>query len=710
MSESKSFINDQKFAKALLESEENFKLIAESFPAIVWTATKEGAIDYYNSRWTDFTGFTSEETLGWAWKEAIHPDDIENTLAVWNKCVQNGTHYKVEFRVKAWDGRYHWMLVTGRPLRNQNGEIVKWVGTSIDVQDEKQTEDELKEKNKELSIINRLSKLLVAELNLEKIVQAVTDAGTDISNAQFGAFFYNVINEKGEAYTLYTISGVPKEAFSKFPMPRNTQVFAPTFEGKGIMRSDDITQDPRYGKNKPYNGMPEGHLPVKSYLALPVISSKGGVIGGLFFGHEKSGVFNERIEQAMESIASHAAVAIDNARMFEEIRSGEKKFKFMAESIPQLVWTTDAEGKVDFINNNWLEYTGQTWEQARDHGWAEALHPNDMQPIVDLFIECVKTGEPFNAHYRLKGKGGRYRWFLSRGVPMKDDNGKVVKWFGTCTDINEQKNMAEQLEKNVEQRTKQLRLLNEELVRSNNDLQQFASVASHDLKEPLRKVSIFSDMLRGELTNIDAHQQELLNKIQSSSLRMQRLVDDLLSFSRLTASASRNEKVDLGMILRRVVDDYEITIKEKNAIITIPELPVIEGAPTQLQQLFQNIISNALKFSRKEVQPEIRISVEVVSGNELLSLTDQLLPDEEYCRIEIKDNGIGFDEKYLEKVFVIFQRLHSKDEYQGSGIGLAVSKKVVENHHGFITASSKLNEGSTFIIVLPLRQNLINNL
>jgi signal transduction histidine kinase/PAS domain-containing protein/ActR/RegA family two-component response regulator len=168
-----------------------------------------------------------------------------------------------------------------------------------------------------LETLNKIGSVLAGELDLERIVQMVTDAGVELTEAQFGAFFYNVINEAGESYTLYTLSGVPREEFSKFPMPRNTHVFAPTFNGEGIVRSDDITKDPRYGKNDPHYGMPKGHLPVRSYLAVPVRSRSGEVIGGLFFGHSTPGVFTERAERLLDGIAGQAAIAIDNARLFQ---------------------------------------------------------------------------------------------------------------------------------------------------------------------------------------------------------------------------------------------------------------------------------------------------------------------------------------------------------------------------------------------------------
>jgi GAF domain-containing protein len=169
---------------------------------------------------------------------------------------------------------------------------------------------------------------LISELDLSALVQMVTDEATRLTGAQFGAFFYNVLDEAGESYTLYSISGASREIFSQFPMPRNTHVFEPTFRGTGIVRSDDITNDPRYGQSPPYYGKPEGHLPVVSYLAVPVITRAGEVLGGLFFGHEERGVFDERHERLAVGIAGWAAVAIDNARLYE----GERRARTDAES------------------------------------------------------------------------------------------------------------------------------------------------------------------------------------------------------------------------------------------------------------------------------------------------------------------------------------------------------------------------------------------
>jgi signal transduction histidine kinase len=182
-----------------------------------------------------------------------------------------------------------------------------------------------------LETLNRVGQAVAAELDLERVVQIVTDAGTELSGAAFGSFFYNRTDEKGETYWLYTISGVPREDFAKFPMPRNTAVFRPTFSGEGIVRSDDILKDSRYGRNEPYNGMPKGHLPVRSYLAVPVVSRSGEVLGGLFFGHPEPAIFTDRSERLVAGIASQAAIAIDNARLFEAAREADRrKDEFLA--------------------------------------------------------------------------------------------------------------------------------------------------------------------------------------------------------------------------------------------------------------------------------------------------------------------------------------------------------------------------------------------
>ena len=212
-------------------------------------------------------------------------------------------------------GHRIWAAGEMTPIRDESEEIVGFIKILRDRTQQRAAEEEIREERRLLEVLNRASSALAAEADVQRLVQVVTDAGVDLTRAEFGAFFYNLENETGEKYMLYTLSGAPAEAFARYPMPRNTAVFAPTFTGQGIVRSADITQDPRYGHNAPHHGMPAGHLPVRSYLAIPVVSRNGDVVGGLFFGHASPGVFTERSERGLAGLAAEAAVAIDNARL-----------------------------------------------------------------------------------------------------------------------------------------------------------------------------------------------------------------------------------------------------------------------------------------------------------------------------------------------------------------------------------------------------------
>jgi PAS domain S-box-containing protein len=337
-----------------------------------------------------------------------------------------------------------------RPLTEASLQSMASVANGIALGIErKHVEEGLREQAEIIETVNRVGQVVAGELELHKLVQSVTDAATELSDAHFGAFFYNVLDERGASYTLYTLSGVPREAFSHFPMPRATDLFGPTFRGEGTVCIDDVKRDPRYGKNSPYYGMPEGHLPVVSYLAVPVVSRSGEVLGGLFFGHPEAGVFNDRKARIVEGLASQAAVAMDNARLFEAVsreranaKASEEQYRFLAESIPQIVWTADAAGKSDYFNQRWYEYTGlpRGEQHAAELGAQEAVHADDRAAVLEAWRRAAETGEPYEVELRLRrGSDGSYRWHLARSLPLRDAGGRVVKWFGTSTDIDDRR-------------------------------------------------------------------------------------------------------------------------------------------------------------------------------------------------------------------------------------------------------------------------------
>ena len=267
------------------------------------------------------------------------------------------------------------------------------------------------------------------------------------------------------------------------------------------------------------------------------------------------------------------------------------------------------------------------------------------------------------------------------------------------------KEAQDNLEIKIAERTKELVVKNEELEFKNHELQQFSWVVSHDLNEPIRKIQIFIGILKDLYLKDNPKATSYIDRTMKSAERMQTLISDLLAYSRLSSKVVF-EKTDLNFVLQEVLSDFDYQIENKNAIVTITSLPAIDSIPSQLRQVFQNLIGNALKFSGGVAVPKISITAELIKTKDFDSKADE---DGQFCRIIISDNGIGFDEIYLDRIFVIFQSLNDRSVYEGTGIGLAISKKIMEKHNGLITAKSELGKGASFILVLPLQQDFQNN-
>lgn len=300
----------------LTESEQRLRAVVEAFPGVVWVCNPAGELVGDQPGWMQLTGQSRDEYQSFGWTAAVHPEDRGALLDTWHNAVAEQTGYSFEARLRRKDGSWGLYRLDAKPRRDADGKLLEWVGTSVEITPQHVAQAASQRKSQRLEILNRIGARLAAELDLDKLVQEATDAAVALTGAQFGAFFYNVTNEVGERYRLYALSGAAREAFAHLPMPRITSVFNDTFKGEGVVRSDDITRDPRYGLSAPHRGMPSGHLPVRSYLAVPVVARSGEVHGGLLFGHAETGKFDDEHEQLILGLAGQAAIAIDNAQLF----------------------------------------------------------------------------------------------------------------------------------------------------------------------------------------------------------------------------------------------------------------------------------------------------------------------------------------------------------------------------------------------------------
>jgi PAS domain S-box-containing protein len=410
----------------------------------------------------------------------------------------------------------------------------------------------------------------------------------------------------------------------------------------------------------------DGEYRYFSVRAVPVIAADGTV-------REWAGIHTDITERKL----------IERA-----LRDGESRLRELSDSMPQIVWGARPDGSFDYANRRWFDYTGRPMGIGGDESWTDVVHADDQAQAVEEWQTALKSGSAYEIECRLKNADGDYRWHVTRALPVRDPTGMITRWLGTCTDIDVRKRNEEDLRDSAAL-----------LVQSNRELEALALVAAHDLQEPLRKIQSFALRMRDEQSaTLNGDGLDYLDRIQNAATRMRTLVNDLLEFSQFSAKSKPFVQVDLNEVAAGVVADLEVRLHETGARIEVGILPTIESDRLQMRQLLQNLIGNALKFHRKGERPIVRVAAEMIDTPDAQGRTVQTF------RLSVADNGIGFDEKYLGRIFKIFQRLHGRGEYEGTGIGLAICRKIAERHGGTITARSKPGEGATFIVTLPSAQ------
>jgi PAS domain S-box-containing protein len=382
----------------------------------------------------------------------------------------------------------------------------------------------------------------------------------------------------------------------------------------------------------------------------------------------------------------------------EKLEKSEGEYKYLTNALPLIIFSMDAEGRLSYANDWLIKYTGQQLESLNNGGWKQVVFTDDYEAFLVLFTKGNIHSDEIKIQARLRNnETGEYLWHQVSLSRMEENQDDSLLRIGYIVDIHLQKLLEETLKDNQELKQTQAELreneaelgkIIEELNRSNFELEQFAFIASHDLQEPVRKLLFYSDSLLKKYTGvIDETGAKFLHIMQASATRMRLLIQDLLSFSQINKERVKYELVDLTEIVHSVVQDMELLIEDKAASITILSLPTLSADPRMMGQLCSNFISNSLKYSRDGNAPIIHISGRLV---------------EEGYEIAFQDNGIGFEEKYLPQMLNLFQRLHGNEKFEGSGLGLAICRKIVELHHGSITAKSEEGNGAVFYVTIPL--------
>lgn len=631
--------------KQLLASEQQFRQLADCMPQLIWEATIEGRITYFNKKWIEYTGVTV--VMGEHWG-VVHPDDIPVTRLFWEVSLATGTTYDAELRLKDVRGNFRWFLARAVPMKDDAGNIMRWLGTCTDVHDQKLADESLK---------------------LQGRVLESMDEGVVISDKSGTIRFTNKAEDSIFGYQPGELTGQHITMLSGFTQDVHNRVvgeMVASLREKGYWHGEWLTL------------RKDGS---KFYCSSHVSTLK--------LGNEKLFVTVQR-DITEEKKTRHVK---------EET---EARFRRLADDAPMFVWMADKQVNVTYCNKELLNYFGfSDYTQITGKVWETLVHPEDIAKLYFFYANALQYLKTFSTEIRIRDVNGEHRWFAVRGTP-RIDNGKVDGFIGTAADVHEQKLLNSELEKRVQERTEELLAANEHLEQSNRELEQFAYVASHDLKEPLRKIQTFGDILMTKYgATLNGDGSALIEKMRGASERMKVLIEDLLAYSTVSSADDAKKFIDLNTLVREVLSDLETTTREKEAIINVSTLEPIEGNELLLRQLFQNILCNSLKFSKVGLFPLIDITSQKTTGKASGIRTRAEDQDKVFQLITITDNGIGFEQKLAEEIFELFNRLNVKADYAGTGIGLSTAKKAVEKHEGYIRAEGIMGKGATFKILLP---------
>jgi len=720
--------------EALHASEERFQLIADSMPTLVWTAQPDGTVDYVNRMLKEYAGF--EETHSWneILMAIIHPEDMSATVQTWRDAVQNGIPYEMEHRLRRHDGTYRWHLCRAIPVRDVDGHTIKWYGTSMDIHDLKSANERiggiLESTSDGFIAIDRHWHITYFNRKAEEMSGIRAD---DILGRNYWEIMPHSANTRIE--TEYRLAMEEKKSahFEEFyerygrlldvyvhPYSDGIAIFfhdlsdreraeealrSRTAELESLLANAPIgfaffDSDHRFLRiNKALaeiNGVSEEDslgkrireiLPVNALTVDPILDQvfrTGHPVQSEITGETPKlpGVIRYWLTGFFPVFASTAeplAVGSYVVEITERKRAEEAMARLAAivEGAEDAIYSEDLQGIIQTWNKGAEKLYGYSAREVIGKHVSLLVPREQRQELAEMTQKMTEGAQGHLETVRITKNGRRIIAALTMS-PIRDSSGRIVGVSKLVHDISNRRKTEENLKETVRA-----------LERSNRELQQFAYVASHDLQEPLRNVTRYVELLSlryGDL--LDEKAQRYVNFAVEGAARIHALINDLISFSEVGAQAREFKQVSMQSVVEEALDNLAQLIEENDAAITVEALPEVMGDRTHLVQLMQNLTGNAVKFRKHDVPPQIRISAGY-AGRE--------------WRFGIQDNGIGIEGEYFDKIFIIFQRLHSRSEYPGTGIGLAICRKIVEWHGGKIWVESTPGEGSAFYFTIPAR-------